>query len=139
MTSERLGVSLVLSSASFWTGRSGGGLAVDVHDGIAQDADGLQAGGGIRMHSVSVLGSDLHRDLDRGKLARGHDPNRSHVADRKAFEVDRSAHLDACSILKIGAKLDLTGEEAARASRHEEDESRQGCHCHDDQNAHFEL
>ena len=35
--------------------RAGGGLAVDVHDGIAQDADGLQAGGGIGMHGVSDI------------------------------------------------------------------------------------
>src|ERR1700678_3603402 len=70
--------------------RTGRGLAVDVHDGIAQNPDGLEAGCGVGTHSVSIFGSDLKGHLDRGELARGHDPNFSYGADRIAFEVDRS-------------------------------------------------
>ena len=47
--------------------------------------------------------------------------------------------LSAGGILKIGAKHDLAGENAARAACHEEDESSQGCQRHDDQNAHLQL
>ena len=86
-----------------------------------------------------ILGADLHRDLNRGKLARGHDFDLGHVADRHPFEVDRSADFEAGGILEIGAEGDFSGKDAARASRHEEDESRQGCQRHDDQNAHLQL
>ena len=139
MTSERLGVSLVLSSAPFCTGGPVARLAVDVHDGIAQNADSFQAGRGIGAHSVSIFGSDLEGHLDRGELARGYDSNFGHGADRIAFEVDRSTLFEAGGILKIGAKDDLALEQATRASRHEEDESSQGCQRHDDQNAHLQL
>jgi hypothetical protein len=118
---------------------TGGGLTVDVHDGVAENADGFQAGGGIRVHCGSILGSDLHRDLDRCELARRCDFYIGHGADRHPFQVDGSTVLQAGGILKIGAKGDLSAEDAACGSRHEEDESSQGYQRHDDQNAHLQL
>ena len=82
---------------------------------------------------------DLIGHFDRGELARGHDPNFGHGADRIAFEVDRSTLFEAGGILKIGAQDDLSLEYAPRAVCHEEDESSQGCQRHDDQNAHLQL
>ena len=72
-----------------------GELTVDVNDGVAEHADGVQAAFRIGVDRRSEVLSDRHGHLDGSKLALRDDLNAFYVTDGDAFQVHRRAKLES--------------------------------------------
>src|SRR6185437_13655334 len=92
---------LQLAAVLDW--RSGGELAVDVHNCIAQHAYGVEAGFRVALQQWLKFVADLHHDFYRSKLTLRRDAHRLDVAYGHSVQVHRRAHLQTGGVLKIRA------------------------------------